>query len=456
MQGHVYKRCGCPTRKDEQGKIVMASNGKAERVHKANHRPSWAFVHDAPARANGRRHQVSKAGFSNKRDAERALAVSVKAYGDGMLVDDTRVTVGQYLDQWLEGKVRLRPNTVRAYRSHIEQYLKPHLGHVRLHDLRAAHVHQMLVALRELDGRGQRLRGAATVERIHATLRSALATAHKRQQIPYNPAYFVELEQVPRPALNVWNPAELARFLLGTVDDELHPLFYLVSFTGLRRGEAVGLRWEDVDLTRGVLHICRQMVQPGREYFEAATKSHAGTRHVQLDPETTEMLRSHAVQTAVKRAAWGAAWHDTGYVFVRGNGTPHRPDYVTRRFSQLQRGLDVRRIRLHDLRHTHATCALAANVDIKVVQERLGHSSRSITSDIYTSVMPDVATSAAADIAAYARSGLPAALLASREQGANSDTPIDGSVVHLRRSEGWGGWGSNPGPTDYESAALTG
>lgn len=164
------------------------------RIHKC--RGPWAFEVDVVRREDGRRRRVTKSGFPTKRDAEIELRELLVREESG-IADTYRLTVGQYLEQWLVGKRALRPTTLQSYRSHLDLYLLPHLGSIRLADLRPHHLDYMYDAISN-DGKQ---RSATTMRRIHGTLKSALSSAVKRRLIPWNPAVHVEL---PRPQRFRW------------------------------------------------------------------------------------------------------------------------------------------------------------------------------------------------------------------------------------------------------------
>jgi integrase len=172
-------------------------------------------------------------------------------------------TVGEYLARWVDAKQSLRPSTRLSYATHIRLYLVPHLGHIALAELRPHHLEAMYRSLAS-DPDLRDPVGPATLARVHATLISALGTAVRRGLIDRNPAETVELPTPCRPEFMVWTAEQLSQFLGGVVDDDLYPVFVLLALCGLRRGEAVGLRWRDVDLESGVLRVRQQLIAVGR------------------------------------------------------------------------------------------------------------------------------------------------------------------------------------------------
>lgn len=356
----------------------------------------WQFMVDADRAPTAPRRQVGRAGFPTKRDAQAALQrfLEDERYGIDVTND---ATVGDYLEHWLAGKRALRPSTLKSYREHVHLYLLPSLGEIRLRDLRAGQVDRLLNDL----AKAQRVRAisSATLRRIHATLRGALNDAVGRRLLPYNPAMHVELPTEHREGVIVWSPEQVNAFLRQTSSDRLYALFHLVTVTGLRRGEAVGLRWVDVDSGRSQIRVAQQVVQLGGRLHFGPPKTRRGARTIPLDAVTAAVIAEHAKRQEAERRAWGDAWTDAGLVFTREDGNPLSPEQVSRRFKLLAHRAGVPVIRFHDLRHTSASLALAAGVAIKVVSDRLGHSTSGITADLYTHVTPAVARDAADAIA---------------------------------------------------------
>ncbi|MBE1530351.1 site-specific integrase [Actinomadura algeriensis] len=174
----------------------------------------------------------------------------------------------------------------------------------------------------------------------------------------------------------------------------------MIAFRGLRRGEACGLRWTDVDLDEGTVRVCWQITQVGGDTEQGRPKSEAGERQVTLDKHTIKELGAHRARQNQERLAAGETWIDSGFVFTGQNGDPLDPTLVSEQFLLLAMEAGLPPVRLHDLRHGAATILLRAGHDLKVVQETLGLSSITIASDTYTSVLPDLARQSAEDAAA--------------------------------------------------------
>jgi len=208
----------------------------------------------------------------------------------------------------------------------------------------------------------------------------------------------LEGEVLPDAQGAVADPAGVIGQVVG-LEQRLYPVHHLIAYRGLRRGEAVGLRWEDVDLDAGYARISQQVVQLGWATEVGEPKTDSGSRTVSLDAATVAALRRWRAAQAAERRQWGKAWTDTGLVFTREDGSQLHPDLVISSFERICRAAGLPPIRLHDLRHTAASLALQAGVPLKVVSEQLGHSSLAITADTYTSVLPAVAQAAAEAVA---------------------------------------------------------
>jgi integrase len=190
--------------------------------------------------------------------------------------------------------------------------------------------------------------------------------------------------------MSVWSAVQLQTFLAVTQEDRLATLRQLMAFTGLRRGEALGLRWSDLDLERGRATICQTILPIAHRPTVGEPKTARGRRSVALDRRTVEALQLHRRRQREQRLLVGPDFHDHGLVFAQPDGQPLNPEYVSRRFQRLVCSAGLQSVRLHDLRQTHATLALAAGVPTRMLSDRLGHSAMAVTTDIYQHAIPDL------------------------------------------------------------------
>lgn len=327
------------------------------------------------------------------------------------------VTVGQWLTVWSQSRIRLRANTRRSYRSLIEHYLLPHLGRVPLAELSYRDVKRMLLALILKGGVAGRALSPESLHRIQSCLSTALRAAVREGLIASNAARQVRLprskrqdvvvwtaERVQawqtlgvRPRLAVWTVPQTAQFLDSVDWHRLYAAFHLMALRGLRRGEAAGLRWMDVDLENGVLFVQVQNQRRDGEIVMCPPKAASGVRRVALDSTTAAALRRHRERQLRELKELGVP--DSGYVFTDTRGRPVAAHYLVDLFRRLVKAGGLPPVRLHDLRHGAASLALQAGVDLKVVCDQLGHSSIVLTADTYISILPDLALEAAQRVA---------------------------------------------------------
>jgi integrase len=359
---------------------------------------------------------VRRGGFDTQAAAVAALeALESPAAGPAL-----GRSTGEWLSRWLESRVSLRASTARSYAAHVRGYLVPYLGGIPLAALTPGDVQAMFAAVIRDETALRSPVSAATLHRIHATLRAALNGAVRAGLIAVNPGRYPELPRAARPRpqvwtaamterwqcegwrpeVGVWTAAQTAQFLRQVRGHRLYALFHLVALRGLRRGEAAGLTWATVDLEAGTLTVAGQLQQLGGRMVAGSPKSDAGRRAIALDRTTIAALREHRLRQRAERAAAGTRWAETGYVFTSRSGGPVSPDRLTRMFRKLVAGSGLPPVTLHGLRHGAATLALAGGTDLKVVQDQLGHSTITVTADTYTSVLPETARAAAERTAA--------------------------------------------------------
>lgn len=417
MPGSVRSYCLC--RNPDTGKRYPP--GDCPDWNKRGHK-LWRFTVDLPPvwddeKQKHVRQQLHRSGYTSKSDAEDDLVDEtgdVKS-GTARSLADRRITTGQWLDTWLDSKVNLRPSSRQAYADHIRHYLKPALGRIPVADLRPDHIDHMLARIRsgqlkpEINRRGRDSGGkvsAGTVRVILGVLNNALGAAVKRRTITWNPCAAVELEARDDTETEVWSPQQATRFLAQV--DRAAPRFAiayrLALRLGLRRGEIIALRWGDISLDAHTLTVRRSAVQVGGNVHVGPPKTKKGERTIPLDDDIAAVLRRHhKTQTADRLAS--TEWDDRGLVVTGERGEPIRPDVLTNQFRALAAQVGgLPPIRLHAARHTAGTIWREAGVDMKIIQEWMGHATLAMTSDLYSHVRPKVSADAAEQVAAYWRS----------------------------------------------------
>jgi integrase len=303
----------------------------------------------------------------------------------GEPVAASRVLVGAFLERWLDEALPagdLKPTTVENYATLTRHHLIPALGHRRLDALTAADV-QRMINTKRAEGLSDR-----TVQLLHAILRRALGQAVRWQEARRNVAALVDRPRVQRKEATCLSPAEAQRLLDAARGDRLYALYAVALACGLRRGEALALRWSDVDLEAGTLRVARTLSRVRSGHVFTEPKSPRSRRTVPLPTSCISELRAHRVRQAEERLQLCGAWQDHDLVFPSMWGTPMDPRNALRAFTTIAKRAGLEGIGLHTLRHTCASLLLAQGVHPRVVMETLGHSGIAITMDVYSHVMP--------------------------------------------------------------------
>jgi integrase len=313
------------------------------------------------------------------------LAKAISDRSSGLTFDAGSLTVGEFLDRWLKDSVRdtVRQSTYERHEELVRIHIRPAVGRLKLKALTPAHVQSFY---RDRLDSGL---SPATVQKIHVVLHKALDQAVNWNLIPRN---VTEAVNAPRPAPKEMRPLspDEARKLLETArGDSLEALYVLAVHTGMRQGELLGLKWEDVDLEGGVIRIRRTLTRNKGRLLLGAPKTKRSRRTVRLTEPAAETLREHLERQLEEIERLGDLYQDQGLVFTTQVGTPINPTNLRKRsFALLLECAGLPAIRFHDLRHTCATLLLSRNVHPKYVQELLGHASIAQTLDTYSHVLP--------------------------------------------------------------------
>lgn len=317
------------------------------------------------------------------------LHKSINEYGGAELTEQSRLTLGEWLDIWMNecAAPSLRPKTIKGYRSYIEQKIKPYLGDKQICKVTTADVQSLYRKLQKEGGvNGDPLAGT-TVRRIHNVLHQAMDAAVDRHLTAKNPTNDVTLPQKMTTTKTILDDEQLERFMEAIKSDALwHDFFYLEITTGLRRGELCGLLWADFDEKKGTLSIRRTLHRKdGGGYYVGETKTGAGRRTIKLPPSTVQLLTERKAKSI-------SQWIFPNPVHPEN---PVMPDSGYHRMKKLLADARLPNMRFHDLRHTFATHALTSGVDAKTLSGILGHTKTSFTLDTYTHVTGDMQQRAA-------------------------------------------------------------
>ena len=359
-------------RANGEGSIRKRKDGRWEGRYTAGHDP-----------------ETGKAIYKNvlgktQAEVKEKLKAAIK---ETQSLDQTKVgkyTVGEWMEVWFEdyAKLKVRPSSHQTYRGYIDNHIGPNIGDIPLEKLTSMDLQKLYKKLLT-KGRVDRLEAkdqpkglsAKTVRNIHQILSSALKLAQEQRIILANPAEGCALPKVEHREMKTLPVEQLQSFLREAKESGVFELYYLELATGLRRGELLGLKWEDIDLERGDLRVKRQVSRINGEVVEAPLKTKNAYRTLPLAEDTIGVLKEQ------RKKAGSSPW-----VFPSPNGGPISPDSVLHMLYRVLKRAGLPRVRFHDLRHTFATLALQNGVDIKTVSGMLGHFSAGFTLDTYAHV----------------------------------------------------------------------
>lgn len=317
-----------------------------------------------------------KRGFKTKRECEAALAKVICEYEQGTLVDNEKMTVAEYLDYWMETYVKNNCafSTYKRYSFSVND-IKEHIGYIKLTKLNPLIIEKMYKDIIEETKQSQN-----TLIKTHRTFHLALKHAQQWQLINNNPCDLVNKPKTIKKDIEYWHPDLVKENLNKLKGHRLYNIIFLACHTGMRVGELCGLRWENVDLKNGIIHVREQLQRIDKELKLVSLKTENSIRDIALYPQTIKFLKQLR-----------KIFLNSDYVFSWEDGRPFDPHYVSQNFSKALTLCGIEdKITFHGLRHTHATMLLAAGVNEKTISERLGHSTVSFTMDIYTHVNLDM------------------------------------------------------------------
>lgn len=348
--------------------------------------------------------------------AAKQLTDALAAAGRGQTAPSAKLTLGEWLARWIEtyARPKVRQRTFESYESMIRVHIAPALGNVKLRDLRPEHLQRFLND-KLTNGAVRREGGLAarSVHIMHVVLHAALKQAVREGLVPVNAADAVSPPRVERHEIRPPTPEEMAQVLEAIRGHRLFALYLLDWATGLRRGESLALRWQDVDLERSTMTIARNLIRT-REHGLVFTepKTSLSRRTVPLPPIAARELIAHKARQAAEKESMGSAYEDQDLVFATPNGRPIDPDNASHTFKRLLAQAGLPTYRLHDLRHAFASHLLYLGVHPKVVQALLGHSTINLTMNTYSHLTPGLMEQAAAQLNAAMESvtGMVAAL----------------------------------------------
>lgn len=325
-----------------------------------------------------------------KKEAEKQRTELLHQLDTGMFIRPSKTTFAEYLERWLKDYARpnLSPRSYERYTGIIKKYFIPDMGNIPLTLVKPEHIQGHITAIRDQGLKPE------TIKFHHAVIHKALQTAVKWGLLHRNAADGVDVPRNGHTEMQTWDDFEVRQFLDTAKESVYYALFHTALFTGMRRSELLGLKWEDVEIQTISVRRSLHHLKDGT-YIFTDPKSERSKRTIALSPSSVLVLAEHKERQQAIRTMLGETLGRDDLVFSTPQGAPLRPNTITRAWAILAAKAGVKPIRLHDARHTHASLMLKQGIHPKIVQERLGHSTISMTLDIYSHVAPGLQEAAA-------------------------------------------------------------
>lgn len=358
----------------------------------------WTVVVDIGRDNNGKRKQKWFSGFRTKKEAESELAKIINQIESNTFISPDKMTLAEYLKSWLTDyvEVNLAPATVAGYKVNIEGHVIPVIGHIQLQKLQPSHIQKFYnekLKNGRLDGKGG-LSGKSVIY-IHRNLREALNYAMKQQLVTRNVADMVELPKQKKYNATFLNEHEVQHLLKAFEDTMYYIPVLLAVGLGLRRGEALGLRWKDVDFDNKTIKIEQSLIPTKEGLLFHDPKTEGSKRVITAPNSIINMLSKEKARQEENKEFVGVGYNNLDLVVCYNDGSPLHPATFSHNFAKILKKNNLQHLRFHDLRHTNATLMLKQNIPAKVASERLGHSTIGITLDLYSHVLKEMQEEAA-------------------------------------------------------------
>lgn len=362
--------------------------------HIRKHGNGWQYiVYLGRDPLTGNKKQKCKT-FERKDDAQRAMQKLILQIENEGYFEDKNITVEEYMKKWLDHVMhKVGPGTYAFYKDVTERVLIPGLGKAQLSKLSAINIQEFLDSKLKKKSDTDKVPSGTTVRHFYSILNIALNQAVTWRIIQNNPCNNVDPPRKNETNITVLNAEQVKALLEYTKTSEFKVMYmplHLALFCGLRRGEILGLQWNDVDTLKGVIRIQNNIIKAGKEIISTSPKSENSIRTVELLPLTIEALKQLHKEQFANRDDFEEEYTENNFVCTWPDGRSLKPDYVTQTFKKLLHKCGLPDMRFHDLRHTHATLLLLLGVQPKVVSERLGHAKIDITLNTYSHVLPSM------------------------------------------------------------------
>lgn len=344
----------------------------------------WYFVFYTGKFVNGTRERIKRRGFRTKKEAELAMAAAELENESGEYRKGKNTKFSKFITTWLENKRDLSDGTRDLYESYLKNHIIPLLGESYLERLTPVDIESFISELYN------KKLSTNSVKRIFAVLNTSLNYAFKMGLIKKNVAVSVVKPKAKRKELTVWSTEQINKFFAVSKDESRYSIaFFLAIMTGMRQGEILGLHWSDIDFENKVIYVQHTLSHKKRK-ISSTLKTQKSVRSISITDETIARLQEQQGKIQIEKQWGGKSYKDHDLVICTSEGMPVDPRSMYKVWERLVKKHEMPYITFHDLRHTHASMLLQKKVHPKVVSERLGHSSISITMDTYSHLMPNI------------------------------------------------------------------
>ena len=365
---------------------------------RARGKGKWQIVIEQPTdHTTGKRNRIYKTVSTSKREAEQIALKIISQIQTDSYIKPTKLSVREFMNTWYNLYLSDKsPTTLNGYRYQIDNYIIPMLGNIFVQDLNTITIQKWINDIHTKSPVSQKALSPKTIKNIFLNLSAALNKAVALNIINRNPCDAVVLPKAAKYEAHIYDESGIQKLIDCAKGTDMEVPIMLELSLGLRRGELIALRWENVDLENKTVNICENRVEAAHgKVITKSPKSVAGIRTIPLSPSLVVLLKNHYKEFLKKQFKYGIGHNKDDYVICQPNGKPYKPFSFSKKFRTLLEKNNLEHIRLHDLRHLNASIMLSQGISPKVAQQRLGHSDFSTTMNIYSHVMKSVENEAA-------------------------------------------------------------
>ena len=378
----------------------MNLSGNIVKKAKTRKGQSWQLTVEMPRDPiTGERKRKYKTVTGTKKEADQALRRFITELERGEYIEDNNITVSDWLQKWLEVYIvpTVSPTTLVGYKGMIRRYIDPLIGHLQVQEMNALAVQIWVNKLKVSPSSGEPLT-AGTIKHTYHVLRGAMDKAVQAGLIHRSPCAGIQLPKGEKKKPVIYDETQIQQLLDFARGTEMELIIDLELCMGMRRGELLGLQWQDVNWEKNQIHIIRSRVAVDGKSVVKQPKTESGTRTLDVPEILLKKLKSYKVKCMEQKIRVGRRLLEEDFIIVHPDGKPIYPEYVSQMFTKLQKRANLPKCRFHDLRHLCASIMVKQGVEVKVAQERLGHKDITTTMNIYAHVLPGSAREAAEKI----------------------------------------------------------